>query len=406
MPKILDIERLRALAVLAVIYHHSQTIRLLISRNYVFESWTGVDLFFVISGFVVAMSFEKVLSSTKEDAKAIIQFLVRRIGRILPIAYIGIGLFGAFAFCFPLARGFGEFSYREILSIVSSNLFFFSNYALGNSSIKFNALSHFWSLCVEEHFYLIYPFARVAIHSPRTRILTLVSLIFVVSGSRLFLSTNDDLTKLHFFTHYRLDQIALGVLLAEITLVRRNILSWVRSTLANSAFLRRLAICWLVVSLATILLFIPTGFIGKDRTFYYHFGISFVGLISFGIVMLASLNLNLLAVPLLDRLVLWIGSRSFSIYVFHTILYLGSEAIITHIPRISGLISESNRSIVHVGLYISLLCVVSETAFRIVESPLRQRIRQWTEHMFEKYDDTLKADDKITMTQENKNQVG
>lgn len=105
--------------------------------------WTGVDLFFVLSGYLIAKQlFSDVNKKRKISLKV---FFIKRSFRILP-AYLFIV---AVYFCIPLFRE------RESLPLLWKFLTFTQNIGLDPS--KFGTFSHAWSLCIEEQFYLIFP---------------------------------------------------------------------------------------------------------------------------------------------------------------------------------------------------------------------------------------------------------
>jgi peptidoglycan/LPS O-acetylase OafA/YrhL len=105
--------------------------------------WTGVDLFFVLSGFLIASSlFEQI---QHEKRIALKSFFVKRVFRILPAYWVTVALY----FCFT------SFHEKEALPPLWRFLTFTQNF---NLNIKdFGTFSHAWSLCVEEHFYLLFP---------------------------------------------------------------------------------------------------------------------------------------------------------------------------------------------------------------------------------------------------------
>jgi len=172
-----DIQGLRGVSILSVILYHAWP-------RLVPGGFVGVDIFFVISGFVITNT---ILRDYANGEFSVLGFYKRRIRRIFPALYTVL----AFAFCaswFLLSpRDFQEFS-RTALSAVcfSSNFAFLrlSGYFGGLASLK--PLLHTWSLSVEEQFYVLYPVSIVLIHrySPRSLRLVLV----VLASASLVLS--------------------------------------------------------------------------------------------------------------------------------------------------------------------------------------------------------------------------
>lgn len=135
------LDGLRAIAVLLVMWAHlpaemlgkAGKVLLLIFQ----PGYFGVDIFFVLSGFLIT----RILFHSKEAGKPVGEFLVRRFARIFPIYYLTI-LVVAF-----IAPG---------MYLVWCALYL-SNFSL-SFDLSPNAMRHTWSLCVEEHFYLVWPF--------------------------------------------------------------------------------------------------------------------------------------------------------------------------------------------------------------------------------------------------------
>jgi peptidoglycan/LPS O-acetylase OafA/YrhL len=143
-----DIDGLRGVAVLSVILYH-------FGSSVVSGGFSGVDIFFVISGFVITRS---ILDDISANRFSIVQFYVRRIRRIFPALAALIIVTSIAATIVLLPSDLVEYS----RSVVSTNLFI-SNIYFWRSSGYFAAaaqtipLLHTWSLAVEEQFYLIAP---------------------------------------------------------------------------------------------------------------------------------------------------------------------------------------------------------------------------------------------------------
>lgn len=111
--------------------------------------WTGVDLFFVLSGFLISSQlFAQIKEGNPISFK---QFFLKRFFRIIPAYWVVLIIY----FCFPF------FHEREALAPLYKYLTFTQNFGL---DIKNNGtFSHAWSLCVEEHFYLFLPIILIGL---------------------------------------------------------------------------------------------------------------------------------------------------------------------------------------------------------------------------------------------------
>lgn len=143
-----DIQGLRALAVLGVMIYH-------FSQKYLPSGFAGVDVFFVISGYLMT---KIIIAGITSNSFKLIKFYIARAKRIIPslMSVISVLLIIGYLFIEPL-------TYKELGKQSISSLLFFSNYQFFSEtgyfdqSAKEKFLLHTWSLSVEWLFYLIYP---------------------------------------------------------------------------------------------------------------------------------------------------------------------------------------------------------------------------------------------------------
>jgi peptidoglycan/LPS O-acetylase OafA/YrhL len=142
--KLSGLDHLRALAITLVFLYHYQLFEhpAWISQAGSF-GWTGVDLFFVLSGYLIAGQLFSRIAQNK--SLAIGEFYFKRVFRIIPAYLVVVTLY----FCFPAFRE------REALSPLWKFLTFTQN--VGLDLRHYGTFSHAWSLCIEEQFYLLLP---------------------------------------------------------------------------------------------------------------------------------------------------------------------------------------------------------------------------------------------------------
>ncbi|HEX7893123.1 MAG TPA: acyltransferase, partial [Terriglobales bacterium] len=143
-----DIDGLRALAVIAVIFFHA-------GIPPFSGGFTGVDVFFVISGYLITGIL---LNDISRDRFSIAYFYERRVRRILP-ALFAVLIFASIATYWLLPpEQFREFA-ESLISTVSfsSNALFWTQSGYFRAPAELKPLLHTWSLAVEEQFYLFYP---------------------------------------------------------------------------------------------------------------------------------------------------------------------------------------------------------------------------------------------------------
>ena len=174
-----DIDGLRALAVLGVVFYHSE---ILINKVLIFSGgFLGVDIFFVISGYLITSIIYK---ENKVKKFSFINFYIRRIRRLLPALLVV--LFVSLIFSYFL---FLPVEFKSYLDSIISSIFFYSNFyfhysgqAYGQSILSTKPLLHTWSLAVEEQFYILYPiFLIFSIYLFKKKIKILFYLIILFS---------------------------------------------------------------------------------------------------------------------------------------------------------------------------------------------------------------------------------
>jgi peptidoglycan/LPS O-acetylase OafA/YrhL len=201
-----DIDGLRALAVLPVILYHA-------GIPFFPGGFIGVDLFFVISGFLITSTLIKDLS---EGNYSLAGFYERRGRRILP------ALTAVVIFCFIasprllMAGALRSFSKSAMwLSFFSSNIYFKNEFGYFDTAANTKPLLHSWSLSVEEQFYLLFPLLlffgwKYAKKHMGTALLGLAILSFIASS----FGVKHDPTAAFYYIHYRAWELALGSILA------------------------------------------------------------------------------------------------------------------------------------------------------------------------------------------------
>ncbi|MEN8832575.1 acyltransferase family protein [Pacificibacter sp.] len=168
-----EIDGLRAVAVLPVILFHAGVSQ--ISGGYV-----GVDVFFVISGFLITGILARELEAGQFS---IVGFYERRARRILPALFLVLTISSCLAFFIMLPYEFAAFG-RGILAVIffASNVLFWRESGYFAASSELNPLLHTWNLAVEEQFYILFPlFLWACWRWFRPGIVPLLILTFLVS---------------------------------------------------------------------------------------------------------------------------------------------------------------------------------------------------------------------------------
>jgi peptidoglycan/LPS O-acetylase OafA/YrhL len=143
-----EIDGLRAVAVLSVILYHAE-----------FEvfggGFVGVDVFFVISGYLITSI---IVNELQEDKFSLVNFYERRIRRIFPALFVVMLSCLVCAWLWFLPNDFKDYAQSQVaVSMFVSNLLFWRQSGYFDSANELKPLLHTWSLAVEEQFYLFYP---------------------------------------------------------------------------------------------------------------------------------------------------------------------------------------------------------------------------------------------------------
>ena len=175
-----EIDGLRAIAVLLVIFYHAEIT--VLGNNFFKAGFIGVDIFFVISGYLIT---SLILKELKEKNKfSFLHFYERRARRILPALFFVMLLTIPFAWIYLLPSNFVDYSKSILYSIgFTSNFYFhFSGLEYGSPDGLFKPFLHTWSLSVEEQYYIIFPAALIICFKYlKKHILTILILSMVIS---------------------------------------------------------------------------------------------------------------------------------------------------------------------------------------------------------------------------------
>jgi peptidoglycan/LPS O-acetylase OafA/YrhL len=208
-----DIDGLRAVAILSVVIYHAV-------RDVAPGGFVGVDIFFVISGFLISGIVLRGLNTGKFT---FVDFYRRRIRRILPALIIVLATTWAIGW---FVLGSGE--YLALGRQISAAALFVSNFVLMRDSGYFapsaelNPLLHLWSLAIEEQFYLVWPIVLVLSRKARLNAVKVIAAVCVTSFAVTVSGLGVGDTAAFFSPTTRSWQLALGALLAAAEISSRR----------------------------------------------------------------------------------------------------------------------------------------------------------------------------------------
>lgn len=201
-----DIDGLRAIAVLSVVLYHFGVPGL-------GGGFVGVDIFFVISGFLIGGLLWKELKATGRIALG--QFYMRRVRRLAP-AYFAMAIVSAVAAWFILLPfEFREFGKQLIAATVwLSNVQFWREAGYFDIGADSKVLLHTWSLSVEEQFYVFLPLFMIALAFLKDRLAIVLALVWAASLAACVWMTPTEPVATFFLFPFRAWELLTGVLLA------------------------------------------------------------------------------------------------------------------------------------------------------------------------------------------------
>lgn len=297
-----------AAVLLVIVYHFANSFYVIGFTNPLFSAlrvgWLGVDVFFALSGFLIT----GILLDTKTSPNYFKSFYVRRILRIFPLYYGAIACVLLLWAMLPAAGVWGE---RDSMFAAASP--FWTGFFLENLGLALHGpgatgvLTHYWSLAVEEHFYLVWP-ALVWLTSRRQLFGLAVGVIVLsVVGRAVMWRQGLDLHAIFGATPLRLDGLAVGAIAAIL----------VRHERPPSP---RLAIALLVGALAALALLMNLRGTVEQYDPVLWLSAYPLASIATAAALVGSIGGGALAQMLSAAPLRWFGRYSYGLYVWHPIV--------------------------------------------------------------------------------------
>jgi peptidoglycan/LPS O-acetylase OafA/YrhL len=358
--KIRDIEVLRAFAVTFTLFGHAAELLFWGSpliHWMAYSLWTGVDLFFCISGFVIARGLLKEQPHGRtwiEFVNFAIPFWIKRIFRIWPSAFFWLGATLVLTLIANQSGAFGTFwtnvgdTIPAILQVENLHYIRCLYYKLGVCS---NVDGIYWSLSLEEQFYFLFPFVLFLL-KPRL----LIPALFIGILVQLLLTRSainwDPLWGV------RTDALMFGVLIAAtrsapiVKLLEPRVLArtqWSIVVLAAGLFL--------LATLPYTLAIVP-------------FYTGLVAIVSAVLVFVASFDRGYtFPEGIIKDVLVYVGTRSYALYLVHNPMYfLTREFAFRLFP---GVQFDASYAVLFVAIAVPLSLGCAEATYRLIETPLR-----------------------------------
>jgi peptidoglycan/LPS O-acetylase OafA/YrhL len=201
-----DIDGLRAVAVLLVLLDHL--------RTRVQGGYVGVDVFFVISGYLISTA---IMADLNRGRFSIVAFYERRVRRIAPALLAMLAVTTVFAYRYFMPSDFVAYAGSLLAALLScSNMLFWKQTGYFDAPSSFKPLLHTWSLAVEEQFYVVFPLVLMAVWkwTPR-RMKTVIWTLTGISFALACLIVQKDPTTAFFLAPLRAWELLIGMIVSQ-----------------------------------------------------------------------------------------------------------------------------------------------------------------------------------------------
>jgi peptidoglycan/LPS O-acetylase OafA/YrhL len=306
-----DIDGLRAIAVLSVVGFHA-------FPNWIKGGFIGVDIFFVISGFLISII---ILGSLERNEFSFAAFYSRRIKRIFPALLLVLSACYAFGWFALLAD-----EYKQLGKHIAGGAGFVSNFILWNengyfdNSAETKPLLHLWSLGIEEQFYIIWPSLLWLAWKLRLNLLTVILAVAAISFALNIGKVHSDAAAAFYSPQTRFWELSLGSVLAYIGLNKPGLfgslkrkpdtIAYTHPLEANADSLRNTqSVSGAALIAASIFL------ITKDSRFPGWYAL--LPTLGTALIISAGAQAWLNRVILSHRVLVWFGLISFPLYLWH-----------------------------------------------------------------------------------------
>lgn len=339
-----DIQGLRGIAVTAVILYHAEIY--LFGKQIFSGGYIGVDIFFVISGFLIT---KIVINGFDTKNLSFFKFINSRIRRIVPLLLLVVTITSFFAWKYLLPSVFFDFSKSQLSSILFfSNFFFFlSTLNYYDFSALLKPLVHTWSLSLEIQMYILLFFIlSIILKILNKKNIVLILIIILILSFLISLLTNIFDENLSFYSfHSRIWEFLAGSVAFTILYKFRN--NSLKKTL----------------SLIGFNLIILSFFLFEKNTNHPSYLTIFPVL---GIVLIILFNEGKTVTNffLKNKIIIYIGQISYSLYLWHYPIF----AFFRNLNLLSG-------NFFFKSLIIFSLLILSHLSFKLIEKPFRNQIK-------------------------------
>jgi peptidoglycan/LPS O-acetylase OafA/YrhL len=335
-----DIDGLRAFAVLSVVLFHA-------FPEFITGGFIGVDVFFVISGFLIStIIFEKL----EQGSFTFADFYARRIRRIFPSLILVLVTSFILGWCILFVS-----EYKQLGKHIAGGAGFIANFILWSESSYFDNLAdtkpllHLWSLGIEEQFYIIWPPILWAAWRLRLHILPIIFAIAITSFAWNLYSISIDPVATFYSPLTRFWELLIGSLLAYVTVFKAKYPKLVVSSVSQANIYSWIG-CGLFIT-GLLLINKESGFPGAW---------ALLPTLGAAFMIKAGPTAWFNRVVLGNSVLVWFGLISYPLYLWHWSLLSFARILSSSVPEVE----------IRIGVVV-LSVLLSWLTYRFVEKPIR-----------------------------------
>ena len=342
-----EIDGLRALAVLPVILFHA-------GFEWFSGGFVGVDVFFVISGYLITTI---IISEMTEGKFSLINFYERRARRLLPALFLVLIVSILFSILLLIPIDLKNFGQSLVaVSFFSSNFLFWLEFDYFDSASELKPLIHTWSLAVEEQFYILFPILLISTwRFGRNAILAIFLMLFLISLFLAEWASINSPTANFFLLPFRVWELLIGAFLS--ILIKQY--GFIKSNYLNQ-----------IISLTGISMII-LSIVSFDHETRFPGLVGLLPTLGTGFLILCAVPGTLVFKLLTIRLIIFMGLISYSTYLWH-------QPMLVYARYFFG---ESLNI-----FYIFALCILpfifAYFTWKYIEQPFRDKVRFTRRNIF------------------------
>lgn len=357
-----EIDGLRSIAVLAVVFFHADFLISFTIGNKSFEDFNlfkggfiGVDVFFVVSGYLIT---SLILNGIRKNSFTLANFYERRARRILPALFTIIIISIPLSLIYLLPKQVEEYSISVLSTLLFiSNIWFWieDGYSYWAPINEFKPLLHTWSLAVEEQFYIFYPIFIIFVLSFFKKYFTLLLLIvFFISLSIAQFGSENHIVANFYLLPFRGWELISGAFLAR--------LEFSKDRISHPKLATTMPLLGLAMIFNSILIFDSSTSHPSILTLYPIIGTM--------LIIWFSKRGELITDILSSKILVFLGKISYSLYLWHFLLFAYVHTYYHQSDNIWTKIELENK-VKFLIIFISI--ILSIITYFFIEKPFRSK---------------------------------